>query len=55
TLDTLTTHVTVKSPDASVHKSTLGLPKVPWSNTVPPTSSSSGTTGPATLVKGSDA
>nr|GEX51777.1 eukaryotic translation initiation factor 4G-like isoform X1 [Tanacetum cinerariifolium] len=55
TLDTLTTRVTVKSTDASVHKSTLGLQKVPRSNAVLSTSGSSGTTGPATLVNGSDA
>ncbi|GKB97014.1 hypothetical protein Tco_0983151, partial [Tanacetum coccineum] len=55
TLDTPTTRVTVKSTDASVHKSTSGLPKVPRSNAVPLTSGSSGTTGPATPVKGSDA
>ncbi|GKA26910.1 hypothetical protein Tco_0713078 [Tanacetum coccineum] len=53
TLDTPTTGVTVKSTDASVHKSIPGLPKVPQSNAVPPTSGSSGTTVPATPVKGS--
>ncbi|GJW09734.1 eukaryotic translation initiation factor 4G-like protein isoform X1 [Tanacetum coccineum] len=53
TPDTPTTGVTVKSADASVQKSTPGLPKAPQSNAVPPTSGSSGTTGPATPVKGS--
>ncbi|GJY10245.1 hypothetical protein Tco_0378430 [Tanacetum coccineum] len=53
TLDTTTTGVTVKLTDASVHKSIPGLPKVPQSNAVPPTSGSSGTTVPATPIKGS--
>ncbi|GJY10250.1 hypothetical protein Tco_0378435 [Tanacetum coccineum] len=53
TLDTQTTGVTVKSTDASVHKSIPGLPKVPQSNAVPPTSGGSGTTVPATTVKDS--
>ncbi|KAI3731937.1 hypothetical protein L1987_63130 [Smallanthus sonchifolius] len=49
TPDASSTGVTVKPADASVQKSTPGLPKAPQSNVVP---SSSGTTGPSTPVKG---
>lgn len=53
TPDASSTGPTVKPTDASVQKSTPGLPKAPQSNAVPSGSSSTGATGPATPVKGS--
>ncbi|KAI3719342.1 hypothetical protein L6452_20239 [Arctium lappa] len=53
TPDASFTGATVKTTDASIQKSTPGLPKAPQSNATPPSYGTIGATGPATPVKGS--
>ncbi|XP_024987389.1 eukaryotic translation initiation factor 4G-like isoform X3 [Cynara cardunculus var. scolymus] len=47
------TGATLKPADASIQKSTPGLPKAPQSNATPPSYGTIGATGPVTPVKGS--